>query len=592
MVSEESLISCFCNLGCDVPHELVVEKCLQLCRTYDMEEETFVDLWVAYAVPHSLDINPTIDDLNKMEKEELQKNKKDLCNMKTTTTFDTQDNVRINQEITNNVLDIYTTGECSTSKQNKRVRSPTAEHENDTKIRAVDQVFTPSTYTTNVVPNRAPSSAIRGKVLLLFGPDVKSWSKQIQQDISIVKAHHPHIPKDVVYMFEMLSTQATVLTINCLNFGERLCHIWNETMGSTKPNVRYVRNVASMSQTPFRTWGKILTMFDKSVENKIVMLEGCKRCKGEKNAPVMRLDLSGIKYYSVFPGQILAVEAINTSGNTLVVKELFVKGHAPLASVPNLLKDLRIYVAVGPFTASNNLNYQPLWDLMERVSEEEPNVLILVGPFIEYTHPEIKKCTLKDTYQEFFDKILARITQCLQGKDTHVVLVPSNRDVHHDPVYPTPEFILNTHRIGSNMANVYSMPDPCIISVEGLKIGITSVDVLRHLGQHEVSNMSGMDRVGRLADHVLSQATFYPLHPAPSGLNCDSTLLKKYACFKRQPHIMILPSDIKYYCKPINESLILNPERLQKYTYAKLYIRPIDNGKWNPNNVSCEIAKV
>lgn len=101
-----------------------------------------------------------------------------------------------------------------------------------------------------------------------------------------------------------------------------------------------------------------------------------------------------------------------------------------------------------------------------------------------------------------------------------------------------------------------------------------------------------MDRLGRLADHILSQATFYPLYPPLPGLNLDTSLWKKYACFERQPHIMILPSDVKYYCKTVNESLVLNPERLQKYIYAKLCVRPAKNGKWDPNNVSCVIAKV
>lgn len=101
-----------------------------------------------------------------------------------------------------------------------------------------------------------------------------------------------------------------------------------------------------------------------------------------------------------------------------------------------------------------------------------------------------------------------------------------------------------------------------------------------------------MDRVGRLAGHVLSQASFYPLYPPFAGLNLDTTLCKKYARFERQPHIMILPSDIKHYCKPVNESIILNPERMQKYICAKLYVRPVNNGKWNPNDVCCEIVKV
>ncbi|XP_029045729.2 DNA polymerase alpha subunit B [Osmia bicornis bicornis] len=594
MVSEESLISCFCNLGCNVPHKSVIERCLQLCRAHNMDEETFVELWVAYAVPHSLDIDPTIDNLNKMEEEELKiKTKEDMCNATTSTISCPQVDDKTSQEISDNILDMYIIGESSTLKQNKRIRSPTAVNENDNKIRAVDQIFTPSTYTTNVtVPNRAPSSTVSGKVLLYFGPRVKSWRKQIEQDVSIVKADNPHVPKDVVYMYEMLSKQGSALTSNCESFGERLCHVWDAKMGPTKPNVRYVRNVSSISQAPFRTWGRIFIVFDKSIGSKIVMLEGCKRSKGNNNAPIVRLDLSGIKHYSVFPGQILAVEGINIGGNALVAKELFVKGHAVIADVPKLLKDLRIYVAVGPFTPSDNLNYQPLWDLMEHVVEEEPDILILVGPFIEYTHPEIKKCTLRDTYQDFFDKILGKIVRYLQGKSTRVILVSSNRDAHHDTVYPTPEFTINTNKIGSNVTNIYSMPDPCIISVEGLEIGITSVDVLRQLGQQEVSNTSGMDRVGRLADHVLSQASFYPLYPPSIGLNLDTTLWKKYACFERQPHIMILPSDIKYYCKPLNESVVLNPERLQKYTYAKLYVRAVNNGKWNPNNVSCEIVKV
>ncbi|XP_076667388.1 DNA polymerase alpha subunit B isoform X3 [Andrena cerasifolii] len=482
---------------------------------------------------------------------------------------------------------------CNVHSQAKRARSPLIDTGNNNKIRAVDQTFSPSTYISKVnVPNRAPSTTVRGKVLLYFGPDTQAWSKPSKHDVSIANSDNPHVPKDVVYMYEMLSKQGAVLTGSCESFGERLCHIWNEAGGPSNSNVRYVKNVLSVSQLAFRTWGRISTTIDKSTGSKIVMLEGCRRSKGDNNAPVVRLDLSGIKRYSVFPGQIVAVEGVNTAGSALMAKELFVKGYAPLAESPNLSADLKVYVAVGPFTPSDNLNYQPLWDLMERVAEEEPNILILVGPIAEYTHPEIKNCTLKDTYQDLFDKILSRVMRCLQGKSTRVVLVSSNRDVHHDAIFPTPEFAIYASKIGSNVTNLHSMPDPCIINVEGLRIGVTSVDIVRHLGQQEVSNTPGMDRLGRLADHVLSQATFYPLYPPFPGLNFDTTLWKKYACFEQQPHVMILPSDIKYYCKAVNDCLVLNPERLQKYIYAKLLIRPASNGKWDPNSVSCEIGKV
>jgi len=57
------------------------------------------------------------------------------------------------------------------------------------------------------------------------------------------------------------------------------------------------------------------------------------------------------------------------------------------------------------------MHYQPLWDLMERVASDEPQVLILIGPFLEYTHPEIQDNLIKDTHQELLEKILIRIME-------------------------------------------------------------------------------------------------------------------------------------------------------------------------------------
>ncbi|XP_043254793.1 DNA polymerase alpha subunit B [Colletes gigas] len=589
MVTEESLISCLCDLGSDVPDKSVVDRCLQLCHAYSIDTETFVELWVSHTVSHSLNISPTLEDLNDLEEEELKKNKNDIETISHSVSNIDID-VQTLQETTNNVLDIYSIEQSS--QHIKRVRSPDIDTGNDNKIRAVDHTFSPPTYTPKAnVPKRGLSTNVRGKVLLRFGPDIQTRKEQDEYHVSIGKASSSHVPKDVVYMYEMLSKEGAALTSNCESFGNRLCHIWNE-MGPANSNVRYVRNVVTVSQVAFRTWGRVSVRIDKSTSSKMVMLEGCKRCKGDNNGPIIRLDFSGMKQYSIFPGQIIAVEGVNPTGNCLLVNKIFVKGYALLADAPKLSKDLRVYVAVGPFTTSDNLNYQPLWDLMENVAKEQPDVLILVGPFVEYTHPEIKKCTLKDTFQEFFDKLLSRILRYVQGGSTRVVLVSSNRDAHHDAVFPTPEYAIYTNKIKLNTANLYSMPDPCVINVEGLQIGVTSVDILRHLGQQEVSKTFGMDRLGRLADHVLSQATFYPLYPPFESLNFDTMLWMKYACFEQQPHIMILPSDVRYYCNTVNETLVVNPERLQKYIYAKLCIRPTSNGKWEPKNVSCEIAKV
>lgn len=71
-------------------------------------------------------------------------------------------------------------------------------------------------------------------------------------------------------------------------------------------------------------------------------------------------------------------------------------------------------------------------------------------------------------------------------KNTQVVLVASNRDAHHEPIFPTPQYAIFNKKL-QNYPNLKLMPDPCILDVAGLKIGVTSVDVIKHIGKEEIS---------------------------------------------------------------------------------------------------------
>jgi len=208
-------------------------------------------------------------------------------------------------------------------------------------------------------------------------------------------------------MYEILSKQGHLLTFVCQSLGSRLFKMWSTATGNIT-ELRYVKNVRSVNQTNFRTFGRINT---KKESANTVTLEGSTRRKGFSAADTIELDFRNVKQYSVFSGQIVAVEAVNPVGDALYVKEIFAKSYAPPALTPRIESRVNIFVAAGPFTASNNMHYQPLWDLMERVASDEPQVLILVGPFLEYTHPEIQDNLIKDTHQELFEKILIRIME-------------------------------------------------------------------------------------------------------------------------------------------------------------------------------------
>ena len=67
-------------------------------------------------------------------------------------------------------------------------------------------------------------------------------------------------------------------------------------------------------------------------------------------------------------------------------------------------------------------------------------------------------------------------TLSFHSQRTKLVLVPSQRDVHHPfAVYPQPPFLIPKD------SPIFAASDPSTLSVNGLCVGMTSTDILFHL---------------------------------------------------------------------------------------------------------------
>lgn len=129
-----------------------------------------------------------------------------------------------------------------------------------------------------------------------------------------------------------------------------------------------------------------------------VMLEGSRVTSGGARVEV---DLRHLKSdYSLFPGQIVAIEGYNTTGRSLVAQRLCEGApHPPNQSkAADLLRfhyhvqdgtPLQIVTAAGPFTTADNLEYQPLVDFISYLVQQEPDVVILTGPFVDMRHTTV-----------------------------------------------------------------------------------------------------------------------------------------------------------------------------------------------------------
>lgn len=108
-------------------------------------------------------------------------------------------------------------------------------------------------------------------------------------------------------------------------------------------------------------------------------------------------------------------------------------------------------------------------------------MLILTGPFYDKNHQGIQNGELKQSYDSFFYDLVDNVMGGVPD-NTQVIIVASQKDPHHLPVYPTPPY-----EVRPCYPNLTFMPDPCMVSINGLVVGVTTADILFDIGNFELS---------------------------------------------------------------------------------------------------------
>lgn len=404
-----------------------------------------------------------------------------------------------------------------------------------------------------------------GDVILRYKcKDSTYWDDVPDSDLPVkIKAtqcteHFLNSQTSIKYMFQNNSDIAAIL--NALN-------------AEAEPHFPDIENVdladlRLSSGTPSWYLGRIRSD-EGRLSQKSTYLEGDVDVSG---GHVIALDLSIAEEYRLFPGQVVIIKGQNELGQCLRVSEIAIPKPLPAPQIiASPSRPLNIIVACGPFTPIDSLQYEPLKDLIQVVKRDRPDICIFIGPFIDPSHPLIVDGEVAFTFDDMFQTMIDHIKSTLKDLKTHIVLVSSSKDAHHDQVYPTPPYPVKEGD------KITSLPDPAIIEVEGITIGLTSTDILKHLANSEISQSTITDRMGGLSKLILSQKNFYPLYPSDETLPIDTQLWSKYCKFKETPHILIVPSDLRYFVKEVEEIIIVNSERLTKGksggTYARLQVK-------------------
>jgi DNA polymerase alpha subunit B len=362
---------------------------------------------------------------------------------------------------------------------------------------------------------------------------------------------------------------------------------------------------------------------DARLNSASIVLEVSRRMGAGRRVP---LKMEALEGYEVFPGQILAMRGINSTGESFSVSKILAPPPlAPAASSRSTLeasndrlrggpdsmqedepRPLSILVASGPYTAEDNLAFEPLHTLCSLVGEAYADALILTGPFLDIEHPLIaagdidlpdsikidpEEATLTTIFRALISAPLRQLADSVPN--ITIIMVPSVRDAVSKhvswPQEPFPKKELQLPK------QVRMVSNPVTVSLNEIMIGISSQDILDELRREECASgkLSEPNILARLPRHLIEQRHFFPLFPPAArenlpkngtesglatGAMLDASYLKLGEWFNANPDILITPSSLPPFVKVVQSVLVINPGTLSKRkgpgTFAQLTVYP------------------
>lgn len=229
------------------------------------------------------------------------------------------------------------------------------------------------------------------------------------------------------------------------------------------------------SQDTVACIGRISCDSDNHLDMASTILIGSETLKFKSS----QLNLNKMQTFGIFPGQTVLVRGSNPKGDILYAQEIISEINLELTNfTKELTKPISMVIAAGPFSESDDLTHQPLKVVLAYCKLNKPDVLIITGPIMDDKNQIL--IDLVNSFEANFENLIASIMEEI-GSETQVIMVSSSNDIQSSGVYPTHSYTIKTE-----YPNLKFLPDPCIFEIEGITIGITATDVIRHLAEEEL----------------------------------------------------------------------------------------------------------
>ncbi|XP_077388690.1 DNA polymerase alpha subunit B [Festucalex cinctus] len=587
----KSELEMFCIACTD---DSALDKMVEQCICNRIQADDWVLEWVAYSTTKN-GMVISVDTLEQFEHEVLSKRNKSKQNFirdersRPRDINTIQDIIKAEEE-EDNLLDCYSTPAKGTQKRPLNTPENPQSKRSSSLSASPSVLLSPACFSPSATPSQKYSQrAGKGEVVVSFGAvQGTRWSGRKASgagvQLELLEGPDDSLRCSYKYMFQRLRDIRNVLAEKIEELGEGL---------RSHFNIEEFSPVSLPAQDCVSVLGQVCCDSNGKLNAQSVLLEAGPEQGGQQ----VRVDLSELQEYSLFPGQVVAMEGMNTTGGKLVVSKLYegipLPFYTPEGKMEPDEEPVNVLVACGPYTPSDSLNFEPLLDLIHVIGRDRPDVCILLGPFVDSKHEQIEKSQVTEPFEAIFLRCIESIVEGTKSVGCHLVFVPSQRDIHHHYIYPQPPFTMPNL---SKNSRVTLVPDPCTLLIDGVTFGLTSTDILFHLGAEEISCGAGSDRFSRILKHILTQRSYYPLYPPVEDVNMDYEKFQSFGQMPVTPDVLLIPSELRYFVKDVMGCVCINPGRLTKGhvggTYGRLLIQRAASSDVDKRVSHCLAAQV
>uniref|UniRef100_A0A8C6KNQ8 DNA polymerase alpha subunit B n=1 Tax=Nothobranchius furzeri TaxID=105023 RepID=A0A8C6KNQ8_NOTFU len=537
--------------------DAVLDKMVEQCICNRLEANEMVNEWVAFSSTKK-GLKLTINTLQQFEHEVMQTPNGSSKYVGIFVFLIPQIKAEEEEE---DLLDSYSTP----AKGSQKRALTTPEHPRSKRSAALlpspSLLLSPASFSPSATPSQKYSQrGAKGEVVVTFGA-VQGTRWVGRKDpgagvqVELLEGPENSLCCSYKFMFQRLRDVHNVLAEKIEDLGKSLIsHFKIEEL-----------SCASLpAQDTISVLGQVCCDGNGKLNAKSVLLEAGPD-QGGQQVPV---DLSELKEYSLFPGQVVVMEGMNATGERFVASKLY--DGVPLPFYTSNVKTendevsepLSVLVACGPYMPSDSLTFDPLLDLISVIVRDRPDVC-LCDSFLS------QKAEVTETFEAIFSRCIESIVDGTRSVGCHLVFVPSQRDIHHHFIYPQPPFTLPKDR----HTRVTLVSDPCTLLINGVTFGLTSTDILFHISAEEISSGTGSDRFSRILKHMLTQRSYYPLYPPVEEVNMDYEKFQSFGQMPLTPDVLIIPSELRYFVKDVVGCVCVNPGRLTKGQVGGTYSR-------------------